>query len=117
MRRRQDKQSAPPALLRLVMTHFSTFRAATFLASNPKLPKATPLIDQIAEPDDDAGTIDDELAKRPAHGASAVDHDRCVIVTGLRKRIAGQTEMLLPIAGKKGKEAVSRPASRQRKAG
>jgi DNA end-binding protein Ku len=35
-----------------------------------------------------------------------------------RKRIAGQTEMLLPIAGKKGKEiAAARPAGRQKKAG
>jgi DNA end-binding protein Ku len=35
-----------------------------------------------------------------------------------RKRIAGQTEMLLPIAGKKGKEvAAKRPAGRQKKAG
>jgi DNA end-binding protein Ku len=37
------------------------------------------------------------------------------------KRIAGQTEMLLPIAGKKGKEAVAKPAAkptaRQKKAG
>jgi DNA end-binding protein Ku len=35
-----------------------------------------------------------------------------------RKRIAGQTEMLLPIAGKKSKEtAAVRPAGRQKKAG
>jgi DNA end-binding protein Ku len=38
-----------------------------------------------------------------------------------RKRIAGQTEMLLPIAGKKGKEATAKPAAkptaRQKKAG
>jgi DNA end-binding protein Ku len=39
-----------------------------------------------------------------------------------RKRVAGQTEMLLPIPGKKGKEAaagklVSRPSTRQKKAG
>ncbi|MFY9769816.1 MAG: Ku protein, partial [Xanthobacteraceae bacterium] len=35
-----------------------------------------------------------------------------------RKRIAGQTEMLLPITGKKGKEAaVARPAGRRKKAG
>jgi DNA end-binding protein Ku len=38
-----------------------------------------------------------------------------------RKRIAGQTEMLLPIAGKKGKEAtvrrVAKPTARQKKAG
>jgi DNA end-binding protein Ku len=39
-----------------------------------------------------------------------------------RKRIAGQTEMLLPIPGKKAKEAaaskpVARPSSRQKKAG
>jgi DNA end-binding protein Ku len=35
-----------------------------------------------------------------------------------RKRIAGQTEMLLPIAGKKAKEvAAARPAARQKKAG
>ena len=38
-----------------------------------------------------------------------------------RKRVAGQTEMLLPIAGKKGKEAavkpVARPTGRQKKAG
>ena len=38
-----------------------------------------------------------------------------------RKRIAGQAEMLLPIAGKKGKEAtskpVARPGTRQKKAG
>jgi DNA end-binding protein Ku len=38
-----------------------------------------------------------------------------------RKRIAGQTEMLLPIAGKKGKEVVAKPAAkptaRQKKAG
>jgi DNA end-binding protein Ku len=35
-----------------------------------------------------------------------------------RKRIAGQTEMLLPIAGKKGKEvAAARPAGRRKKAG
>jgi DNA end-binding protein Ku len=39
-----------------------------------------------------------------------------------RKRIAGQGEMLLPIPGKKGKEAaaskpVARPSSRQKKAG
>jgi DNA end-binding protein Ku len=37
-----------------------------------------------------------------------------------RKRIEGQTEMLLPIAGKKGKESakpVARPSSRQKKAG
>ncbi len=39
-----------------------------------------------------------------------------------RKRIAGQSEMLLPIPGKKGKEAaaskpVARPSSRQKKAG
>jgi DNA end-binding protein Ku len=39
-----------------------------------------------------------------------------------RKRIKGQTEMLLPIAGKRGKEAaatkpVARPSARQKKAG
>ena len=36
-----------------------------------------------------------------------------------RKRVAGQTEMLLPIAGKKGKEAkpVAKPTTRQKKAG
>jgi DNA end-binding protein Ku len=38
-----------------------------------------------------------------------------------RKRIEGQTEMLLPIAGKKGKQAtarpVARPTGRQKKAG
>jgi DNA end-binding protein Ku len=35
-----------------------------------------------------------------------------------RKRIAGQTEMLLPIAGRRGKEvAAARPAGRQKKAG
>ena len=38
-----------------------------------------------------------------------------------RKRVEGQTEMLLPIAGKKGKEAavksVSKPTARQKKAG
>jgi DNA end-binding protein Ku len=37
-----------------------------------------------------------------------------------RKRVEGQTEMLLPIAGKKGKEAakpVAKPSSRQKKAG
>ena len=38
-----------------------------------------------------------------------------------RKRIAGQTEMLLPIVGKKGKEAavkpVAKPTARQKKAG
>jgi DNA end-binding protein Ku len=35
-----------------------------------------------------------------------------------RKRIAGQTEMLLPIAGKKGKEvAAARPAGRRKRAG
>jgi len=38
-----------------------------------------------------------------------------------RKRVAGQTEMLLPIAGKKGKEATVKPAAkptaRQKKAG
>jgi DNA end-binding protein Ku len=38
-----------------------------------------------------------------------------------RKRVAGQTEMLLPIAGKKGKEAavkpVAKPTARQKKAG
>jgi DNA end-binding protein Ku len=35
-----------------------------------------------------------------------------------RKRIARQTEMLLPIAGKNGKEAaVARPAGRRKKAG
>jgi len=35
-----------------------------------------------------------------------------------RKRIAGQTEMLLPITGKKGKEAaVARPAGRRKRAG
>jgi DNA end-binding protein Ku len=35
-----------------------------------------------------------------------------------RKRVAGQTEMLLPIAGKKGKQvAAARPAGRQKKAG
>jgi DNA end-binding protein Ku len=38
-----------------------------------------------------------------------------------RKRIEGQTEMLLPIAGKKGKEKpatpAARPSSRQKKAG
>jgi DNA end-binding protein Ku len=39
-----------------------------------------------------------------------------------RKRIPGQREMLLPIPGKKGKEAeaskpVARPATRQKKAG
>jgi DNA end-binding protein Ku len=38
-----------------------------------------------------------------------------------RKRIAAQTEMLLPIAGKKGKEtavkAVTKPTARQKKAG
>jgi DNA end-binding protein Ku len=38
-----------------------------------------------------------------------------------RKRVQGQTEMLLPIAGKKGKEAaakpVAKPAGRQKKAG
>jgi DNA end-binding protein Ku len=39
----------------------------------------------------------------------------------VRKRIAGQTEMLLPIAGKKGKEAaakpIAKPAGRRKKAG
>jgi len=35
-----------------------------------------------------------------------------------RKRIAGQTEMLLPIAGKKGKEvAAARPAGRRKRTG
>src|ERR1700751_3826947 len=38
-----------------------------------------------------------------------------------RKRVAGQTEMLLPIAGKKGKEAavkpLAKPTARQKKAG
>jgi DNA end-binding protein Ku len=35
-----------------------------------------------------------------------------------RKRVAGQTEMLLPIAGKKRKEvAAARPAGRQKRAG
>jgi DNA end-binding protein Ku len=37
-----------------------------------------------------------------------------------KKRIEGQREMLLPIAGKKGKEAskpVARPVTRQRKTG
>jgi DNA end-binding protein Ku len=34
-----------------------------------------------------------------------------------RKRIAGQTEMLLPITGKKGKEATAKPTARQKKAG
>jgi len=35
-----------------------------------------------------------------------------------RKRVAGQTEMLLPIAGKKGKEvAAARPAGRRKRAG
>jgi DNA end-binding protein Ku len=35
-----------------------------------------------------------------------------------RKRVAGQTEMLLPIAGKKGKEVSAKPVSaRQKKAG
>ena len=38
-----------------------------------------------------------------------------------RKRVAGQTEMLLPIAGKKGKEGAAKPTakptSRQKKAG
>jgi len=38
-----------------------------------------------------------------------------------RKRVAGQTEMLLPIAGTKGKEAtvrrVAKPTARQKKAG
>jgi hypothetical protein len=39
-----------------------------------------------------------------------------------RKRIPGQSEMLLPIPGKKGKEAaasktVARPSTRQKKAG
>jgi DNA end-binding protein Ku len=38
-----------------------------------------------------------------------------------RKRVAGQTEMLLPIARKKGKEAavkpVAKPTARQKKAG
>jgi DNA end-binding protein Ku len=37
-----------------------------------------------------------------------------------KKRIDGQREMLLPIAGRKGKEAtkpVARPATRQRKTG
>jgi len=39
-----------------------------------------------------------------------------------RKRIAGQTEMLLPIPGKEGKEAaakkpLARPGTRQKKAG
>jgi len=41
--------------------------------------------------------------------------------TKVRKRIAGQTEMLLPIAGKKGKEAaakpVAKPTGRHKKAG
>ena len=32
-----------------------------------------------------------------------------------RKRIAGQTEMLLPITGKKGKEATAKPTARQKK--
>ena len=34
-----------------------------------------------------------------------------------RKRIAVQTEMLLPITGKKGKEATAKPTARQKKAG
>ena len=38
-----------------------------------------------------------------------------------RKRVAGQTEMLLPIAGKKGKEtavkAVTKPTARRKKTG
>jgi len=34
-----------------------------------------------------------------------------------RKRVSGQTELLLPIAGKQGKEVAVKPAARQKKAG
>jgi DNA end-binding protein Ku len=52
---------------------------------------------------------------------SVAQEKRAAPSTKKGRRVAGQTEMLLPIAGKKGKEtavkAVTKPTARQKKAG
>jgi DNA end-binding protein Ku len=61
-----------------------------------------------------------ETAKRPTNVVNLMDALRRSIATEKksttapkgRKRIAGQGEMLLPISGKKGKEAVAEPAAK-----